>query len=936
MHLLRCHNSYDMSRSGFESVQPCGDPNCDTSPTAGQPDNSSLNKDDIAQRSVAAHTLATTFIEKTYASVTTESLLQDTLSDDFCGLEHVAFAVPCSSQRNLVGAEGNNPQENLPHESFTASSQLPIASWDPGAPSAGLDSDRSYHNAMNSPKIGTRFSRESSKLLTQWFSNHYTYPYPSKQDIKALQHQTGLSKTQVNNWLANTRRREKMHQSIQPSRKAAVAIEPNTASMNIPTRPDTPTVRPRHNYGAMGPLERWVDSPPESEPATVTAIVNAVQCAESSQTWPMSELPDDGSGQSVNESSDNSFKTSSGSSLASIYSYGSGDSIPGGPLLMRSTSRRRRRKPFSRPKRSLVSNKQHPFQCTFCAETFRTKYDWQRHEKTLHMPLERWLCSPDGPRAINPETGRLACVFCDELEPTDGHINNHNAYSCRERVFNRKDHLKQHLHLVHKSKLVDVATKGWKTSPPTIRSRCGFCGTSLDSWGDRAEHLADHFKMGKTMANWTGDWGFEDAITDTLENAIPPYLLGEEMNSPFPFEASDISPESPRTAYELLAVELSCFVEIHQYKTAQLPSYDAMQIEACRIIFASEVLSFEVDTEPSWLRDLIMSNELLASQAQFLPLRTPSEGRLRTLEIRGKKTLFQECLLEAQLHTFVLTEGMINPSNISNETLRDEGCKILTKMQQSLSLPLSDFVFTWFMELLQSSSTNWLSHFRGRAKLPFAQTFNTSAAPILTSHQSPWATSTTVFSAPYIDSNGFDSLTTFNEESNHEIAQPVIASLSESYITGLEQKPADLETDMFSSQQTCIPAMTSSMRGDLVSHWPLEISNTADSSGPEMNIKVFSMRQVDIYSRQQPDSHQIGAYMFHDPNFYKWLGRELTRWVNSIMSPNNPNCHVPSDEEIQHHARYLVYNDDDPWNQTVADNLEWLRYFKVSVGIITE
>lgn len=130
-----------------------------------------------------------------------------------------------------------------------------------------------------------------------------------------------------------------------------------------------------------------------------------------------------------------------------------------------------------------------------------------------------------------------------------------------------------------------------------------------------------------------------------------------------------------------------------------------MQLEACRIIFASEISSLEVDTQPSWLRDLVLSNEIITTQAQFLPIRTPSEGRLRTLEIRGKKTLFEECPLEAQLHNFVLTEAMVNQTAISNAVLQVEACKILTHMQQSLKLSLSDLVYAWFMALLQLPST---------------------------------------------------------------------------------------------------------------------------------------------------------------------------------------------------------------------------------------
>lgn len=30
------------------------------------------------------------------------------------------------------------------------------------------------------------------------------------------------------------------------------------------------------------------------------------------------------------------------------------------------------------------------YQCTFCTDTFKTKYDWQRHEATIHLSLEQW------------------------------------------------------------------------------------------------------------------------------------------------------------------------------------------------------------------------------------------------------------------------------------------------------------------------------------------------------------------------------------------------------------------------------------------------------------------------------------------------------------------------------------------------------------------
>lgn len=382
-------------------------------------------------------------------------------------------------------------------------------------------------------------------------------------------------------------------------------------------------------------------------------------------------------------------------------------------------------------------------------------------------------------------------------------------------------------------------------------------------------------------------------------------LLSEERNSPFPFEASDISPESPRTAYELLVVELSCFVETHQYKTGHVPGNDAMQLEACRIIFASEVLSLEVDTKPSWLRDLVLSNEIIATQAQFLPIRTPSEGRLRTLEIRGKKTLFEECPLEAHLHNFVLTEVTVNQTVISNATLQVEACKILTQMQQSLKLSLYDFAFTWFMALLQSSSANWLSHFRRRAYLPVVQCCSLSTPPALVEYWTPWTTSSTLLSHPYADTTDFDALGESSEEAIHGTGQQVKTLPSEPHLTCHEHTPVNVGTGILSLSQSHIPAMISSIGEGLFTHGPTRISNSVTSSGPEAR---RSIEHVDVGSRGQTYSLQIGTYRLHDPNFNKWLGRELGRWVTSIMSPNNPNCHIPSDEEIQHHARYLIYD----------------------------
>ncbi|RBA09049.1 hypothetical protein FPRO05_07329 [Fusarium proliferatum] len=528
---------------------------------------------------------------------------------------------------------------------------------------SGLPSAKADYPAYEilAPKNGTRFSKEALQVLKDWFSSHGDHPYPDEEERETLQRQTGLNKTQISNWLTNARRRRK----IQRPRSTSPYVRNTWAGpIDIPRRPDTPAFQ--NNTGHLNPLERWVDSPPESEPASVTAIAQAVALnpkASSGQNSPRSfASTDDGSNPSLyNVSSASSAGTSSGTSFGSMT---------------RQRGRRRRRRPVSRRKEKLASAVPlKKFQCTFCTDTFGTKYDWQRHEKSLHLSLERWMCAPNGPRVTDPQSNQTCCAFCGEKEPSDEHIESHNLLACMERrpedrTFYRKDHLNQHLRLMHNVKFLDWSMKSWKVTGPDIRSRCGFCGIAMSSWSIRVDHLAEHFRKGVTMASWRGDWGFEPPVLKMVENFIPPYLIDNDRRSPFPYIATAAKAETPESSYELM---------------------------------------------------------------------------------------------------------------------------------------------------------------------------------------------------------------------NRELDQ----------VTAKSPEPLTLEAQR---------------------------------------------RELNEIARRQPCSEmaagKAGAFFLTDVNCYRRLNRELTRYVNSIMSLNNPNCHVPTDAEIQHQARCIIFDDDDPWNQTAADNAEWLLRFKRDVGIL--
>lgn len=377
-------------------------------------------------------------------------------------------------------------------------------------------------------KIGARFSRESVQILRKWLFLNRRHPYPTEEEKVMLQHQTGLSKTQISNWLANARRRKApQHRST-----FSHTIDHQTASIDVPRRPGTPAIE--SNSHDMDPLMRWVDSPPENEPASVIAIARAVAAdrenAPRLNRRQSHDLTDEGSTRPLYDpSSASSAGTLSDTSRASAYSQTSDSSfnVASSGYQVRHRRRRKRRAPPKREESVSLSSSLKPYQCTFCTETFRTKHDWQRHEKSLHLSLEKWICTCDGPYVTDPKTDQTCCVFCGKPDPDESHLESHNHSACKakpmqEKTFYRKDHLNQHLKLVHDVQFLEWSMRSWKMANADIRSRCGFCGIVMSSWMIRVDHLAEHFKCGSTIADWKGDWGFEGPILNMLENAIPP------------------------------------------------------------------------------------------------------------------------------------------------------------------------------------------------------------------------------------------------------------------------------------------------------------------------------------------------------------------------------------------------------------------------------
>lgn len=321
----------------------------------------------------------------------------------------------------------------------------------------------------------------------------------------------------MSTWFSNARRRQK--QKIQSS------------GISSRTHPRSGSPMVTSTMASLTPMERWQASPPEDEHVPEFAIVSGA--AEMGVSFDPFQFDDSATSlfnfdnsSSHLASSASSFgskasETSDGASSAWSY-HSSGEGGLPFPLLSKTHKPRRGR---ARQR----SRGEFHYQCTFCAQSFKKRHDWSRHEKSVHLCLDSWVCTPSLSEVQQSfELPSSDCPFCDELFPTPAHWEEHEFEVCsskptRERSFRRKDHLWQHLRKFHgctKTPVPDL--EAWRESGSNVMSRCGFCGCSLSSWTSRTEHLADHFKEGARMDQWEGDWGLDVYTMEVLRDAVLP------------------------------------------------------------------------------------------------------------------------------------------------------------------------------------------------------------------------------------------------------------------------------------------------------------------------------------------------------------------------------------------------------------------------------
>ena len=288
-----------------------------------------------------------------------------------------------------------------------------------------------------------------------------------------------------------------------------------------------------------------------------------------------------------------------------------------------------------------------------------------------------------------------------------------------------------------------------------------------------------------------------------------------------------------------------------------MPNSDIMQLEACRVIIAAEtMMSPETSpktTAPSWLRDLLTANENIMQQARFGRIRGKGESALSACRLDCKESLFEGCPLESQLQGLVQYQWTTNQRTLSDVELQEAACDIILHIGRESVFIQTNMVTEWLLSLVRSS-TEWLVNFRKRA-LEGAQDTDSNLPPNpQTAEEKGKQNELNLFNLPSLS-----------------LQRMMIGSLT----------PAD---------GTSSPA---SPTWDPMTYFP-------QSGAPRARSGDFDHR---------PPWVKTSLAYFNDSNFYKWLARELGRWVVATMSPNNPNCHTPSDEELRHQARCILYNE---------------------------
>lgn len=377
-------------------------------------------------------------------------------------------------------------------------------------------------------------------------------------------------------------------------------------------------------------------------------------------------------------------------------------------------------------------------------------------------------------------------------------------------------------------------------------------------------------------------------------------MIHDERQTPWPFEASQPSPGSPTNAYELLKLELQWWITNKTEELNTSPSDSEIQKEACRIIYGAEVMLKGIGmSSSSWLCDLIMSSEEAKRQAAFQP-RAPGSGYLSSLRINGKSDIFEHCEFETELRDYVQAKLLLGLTAMDHE-LQDEACRIMGRMEERSGNP-SEALANWFVRMINTSSS-WLEDFRQRAHLPRSE----DVGDAYKRSTDPKTIDSTIHNYSRLEAELGEYLQVQrlmgNEPTDANLqhqARIIVYEVDDEW----NQTAADDKEWLGHFRQRHLPKSSRSSPA----------SGGSSSTTDPLHTVGVSGKSPHTGSNQSPGGTSTtcirsGARFLNDANCYRRLAKDLGRFATSTMSANNPNRHVPTDEELKHQARWIIYDE---------------------------
>lgn len=390
-------------------------------------------------------------------------------------------------------------------------------------------------------------------------------------------------------------------------------------------------------------------------------------------------------------------------------------------------------------------------------------------------------------------------------------------------------------------------------------------------------------------------------------------------------------PEKSR--YDYIKASLVAFTQ-HRATLGLGITDDELRAEARRIYvnkFNKSASDLNGNGLTSWFGEMIMCSED-ASLLDDLQKKATIEAGSRaganypSPDLNDRVATEKLCEFEEQLKSYVNAQrpGVVP----TDEELRAAACRIILAYDKKFSAVKSAAAAIFFCNQTMSSHS-WLASFRQRISLP------PSLEPENPKTSVPVDASIGKYQKFEDDMAGF-----FNEQIALGIvpadaklqnqARLLAADLDDPFLQGVADDVLWLAR--FKHARRGLPTAQTNTPSPPGSRRPFSrtgrIPGTKSRSNTMDDDQLLRppKRSMSAKSRPQP------VYGPREAKSWQHLEFELSRYIASCMSVNPTNPQIPSDDEIRTQARWITY-DNSPWDQTPADNPEWLLRFKQSIGV---